>query len=128
MRPSVYIPELHDPIVGELHARWKLNRYEIAERLGLPADVVRDRMKRLGFKPHPRQVPQYTWQADPKPPRNKPNPLAVAKAWLRGRFVEKPSGFWLDGRPVSLTTLMREANALIRRAGAEQVGPEEWRG
>lgn len=62
------------------------------------------------------------------PAPGKPNPIAVARGWLGARLVERPvSGYWLDGRPVSLTAIMREANRLIAGEGLEQIGPEHWR-
>ncbi|WP_435008014.1 hypothetical protein P12x_005281 [Tundrisphaera lichenicola] len=50
------------------------------------------------------------------------NPLAFAKTWLMERFVEKPTGFWLDGVPVNLDALMQAANAVVKANGAEQLG------
>lgn len=58
----------------------------------------------------------------------RPNPIAVARGWLGARLAERPeSGYWLDGRPVSLTAIMRETNRLIALEGLEPIGPEHWR-
>ena len=61
-------------------------------------------------------------------PKDKPNPLVIAGLWLGHRLVEKPSGYWLDGLPVNLDTIMRETNRLLKKAGAEQIiGSDRWR-
>jgi hypothetical protein len=40
---------------------------------------------------------------------------------LGKRLVEKPSGYWLDVRPVSNDTIV-----LLKASGGERVGPEKW--
>ena len=60
---------------------------------------------------------------EPQPPKDKPSPLYVAFNWLGSRLSERPgSGYWLDGVPASLNSIMRETNRVIAEAGAEQVG------
>jgi hypothetical protein len=67
--------------------------------------------------------------AEPIPlaPKERPNPVAVALYTLGPRLVERPSGYFLDRVPVSLDTLMKEANRVRARKGLEQVGVEKWR-
>jgi hypothetical protein len=48
--------------------------------------------------------------------KDRPNPLAQAKAWLGSRLVEKHEGgrmeYRLDGRPTDLTKIMKAYNAM----------------
>lgn len=61
-------------------------------------------------------------------PKERPNPLTVAHRWLGPRLVEKESGFWMDGGPVSLDGVMRATNRLLKAAGIEQLTTSErWR-
>ena len=69
--------------------------------------------------PEEPKSPPARQEASPKP---KVNPLALAHHWLKRRLVEKESGFWLDGRPVSLDQVMRETNRVLKANGVEQVG------
>ena len=55
------------------------------------------------------------------PPGERSNPVAAAKLWLGKRLVEKPSGYWLDGVPANLTTIMRAFNRLRLASGVEQL-------
>ena len=40
-------------------------------------------------------------------PKQHQSPLTVAKLWLGGRLTERPEGYFLDGTPVNLDTIMR---------------------
>ena len=65
------------------------------------------------------KAPQVRQETSPKP---KGNPVALAHHWLKRRLVEKESGFWLDGNPVSLDTVMKETNRVLKTNGIDQVG------
>lgn len=119
---KTYDPETHDPLVKDLHERWGLKAYEIGYRLGIKTEPVKDAKRRMGLTEQTRRmITKATVQELPLP-KHRQNPLVFAKTWLMARFVEKSSGFWLDGGPVSLDTLMRAANTAARAQGAEQLG------
>ena len=83
-------------------------------RLGLPSNCLRP------------PVP-YPVQESPPPPKARPNPIHTARQWLGPRVVERPSGYFLDGVPVNLTAMMREANRMMKEQGAEQLaGNPAW--
>lgn len=119
---KTYSPETHDRLVREMHDRLGLKAYEIGYRLGVPTDPVREAKKRMGLVEHIRLPRPVKADREPAPPRQRQNPLAFAKTWLMGRFNEKPTGFWLDGVPVNLDTLMQAANSEAKANGAEQLG------
>ncbi len=126
MKP--YDPETHDPLVKDLHDRWGLKAYEIGSRIGVRTEPVHDAKRRMGLTEQTRRMITKNTDREPAPPKLRQNPLVFAKAWLMARFVEKASGFWLDGVPVSLDTLMRAANTAAKDCGAEQlVHSERWR-
>ena len=96
--------------------------------MGFDLHTVSLNRLRLGLPKNTRTRPiQHPTERDYAPPKDKPNPVAVAFHWLGMRLVEKPSGFWLDGRPASLDTVMRETNAVLKREGVDQIGVEKWR-
>jgi hypothetical protein len=66
-------------------------------------------------------------EKNPPAPKIKPNPLEAAKGWLGKRLIEKPSGYYLDGIPANLTTIMKAYNSMLVERGAEQIGHEGWR-
>lgn len=83
---------------------------------------------------HPLLVKHNRLPSGPRPicqaerlPKERINPLALAKRWLGARLVEKPTGYWLDGLPVNLPAIMKETNRLFLADGMEQIGPEGWR-
>ena len=124
--PPRWIPEAHDSILKELHS------------LALTDPMIRDRMADMG---HHFSVPTISvhrgrlklkgnsrngWEIH-APVRDKPNPLHLAQMVLGKRLVEKPSGYWMDGRPVSLTTIMQAANAVRQKMGLQPIpGPSHW--
>lgn len=125
MKPGSYSPEIHDDLVRDMHDRWELKPYEIADRIGVRTTEVREAMRRMGLVEYMTPGSQPVGQASP--PKQRPNPLTVAKGWLGNRLVEKPSGFWLDGRPASLDTVMRASNGAAKEAGVEQITySERW--
>lgn len=120
MKP--YDPETHDPLVKDLHERWGLKAYQIGSRIGVRTEPVNDAKRRMGLTEQTRRMIAKNTDRDPAPPKLRQNPLVFAKTWLMARYVEKPSGFWLDGVPVSLDALMRAANTAAKAQGAEQLG------
>lgn len=131
---SHYNPELHDPIVIRLHKHGHIVNeiYRLLIDMGIPVIMqdVSSAMKRLGLKKHVRPTPMTKLGQEPPPPKDRPNPLFNAKAWLGDRLVEKTGGYWLDGRPVSTTQMIREYNRLRVVSGLIQVldNPQwEWK-
>ena len=56
------------------------------------------------------------------------SPIVAAHTALHGRLEERHSGFWLDGRPSSLSEVMRQTNAIRKRIGMKQVGKNpDWK-
>jgi hypothetical protein len=127
MTKRFYIPETHDPILTELNTKCRRTDGEIADEMGFDKKTIWTHRQRLrlptNIRPRPVQMPT---EKDFTPPPDKPNPVTVASRWLGSRLVEKPSGFWLDGRPVSLDTLMRATNEVLKGYGMPQVGVEKW--
>ena len=79
----------------------------------------------LKAAPPPARPPEEPKSPTARPetsPKPKANPLALAHHWLKRRLVEKESGFWLDGGPVSLDDVMRATNRVLKANGIEQVG------
>ena len=68
------------------------------------------------------KAPQVRQETSPKP---KVNPVALAHHWLKRRLIEKESGFWLDGNPVSFDDVIRATNRVLKANGREQVGTKE---
>ena len=62
----------------------------------------------------PRDSHDYT-------PKQQQSPLTVAKLWLGGRLTERPEGYFLDGTPVNLDTIMRATNRLLQAQGVEMI-------
>lgn len=118
-----YLAATHDPILSELNQKWRRTDQEIADEMGFDKRTITEHRVRLKLPMNSRPKPaSYTPAHESVPlPKVKPNPLAVAKLWLGKRLVEKPSGYWLDDRPVNLTTLMRAANELMKEQGADQL-------
>lgn len=59
-------------------------------------------------------------------PNEKPNPISVAKHYLNligrsPRLVERNTAYWLDGRPATITDIMRETNRLRLHDGKRQL-------
>ncbi len=103
-----------------------LDDHEIARRMGFSPATVRRQRIRLGFLMVPKPV-YAAPQPDPAPPKEVPNPIAVARAWLGARMTETPDGYRLDGIPRESGYIVREANRLRKSKGLPQVGPEHWR-
>lgn len=120
-----WVRQDHDQELRDLLANGLEDR-EIASVMGFDVSTVIG--KRVWLKLPGNQRPTHPpararSQPEPPPPKERANPLFVASAWLGSRLVEKPgSGYWLDGRPVSLTTIMRETNRILSDSGAEQIG------
>ncbi len=124
-----YIPATHDPILTEMNQTWRRTDREIADEMGFDLTTITRNRMRLGLPTNsrPRPLPHPAEQLSTPLPPEKPNPVAVAARCLGPRLVEKRSGFWLDGRPASLDTVIRAANAVLKRNGLEQVGILRWR-
>jgi len=60
-------------------------------------------------------------------PFDKSNPVSFAKLWLGRGLEEKASGYWLDGVPVNLPTMMRKFNKLRLSKGIKLIVPEPWK-
>jgi hypothetical protein len=125
-----YDPTIHDAILERLHIEWRLDDVEISHRMQIPVCVIRTNRRRLNLPPNPRLTKPYAMPQEenrPAPPV-KPNPIHVALSHLAGRLEEKPSGYWLDGCPVNLTSIMRETNRIRASKGMEQLTANaEWR-
>lgn len=104
----------------------ELDDQEISRRMGFSPATVRRQRIRLGFLMVPKPV-YAAPQPDPAPPKEVPNPISVARAWLGERLTETPDGYRLDGVPVRAADLVIEANRLRILKGLPQVGPEHWR-
>lgn len=119
--------EIHDEELKRLHAK-KFSEFAISEIMEFSPDTVRANLRRLGLgKYKVKPVREVAQEIPPSPPKEKPNPLALARIWLGRRLVEKPSGYWLDGLPVGLAKIMVETNRLLKASGCEMIGPEKWR-
>jgi hypothetical protein len=96
----------------------------LAEQMAFSVSTIRLNRTRLGLpcNVHPLKPLNAVHEMDRPAPKDKPNPLKVAKIWLGGRLVEKPVGYFLDDLPVNLDTILRETNRLIKAQGAEQIG------
>ena len=117
---------VHDAVLKLLHSQ-QFSDYVIADWMSLSTGSVRHHLRRLGLQSNKMQrEPSRHEQAAP-PPQERPNPLAVAHTWLGRRLVEKPSGYWMDGRPVSLDTIMKTTNRILKLNRREQIGPQKWR-
>ncbi len=81
----------------------------------LPLVVVKRALPDKPVQPHAADRHDYT-------PKQKMNPLAFAQFWLGRRLTERTMpdgsvGTFLDGSPVKLDAIMREANRAARLAG-----------
>lgn len=128
MNKRHYIRETHDPILTEMNQKWRRTDDEIADEMGFDRDTITSHRNRLGLPRYsrPRPVPMPS-EKDSMLPPDRPNPVTVAKRWLGSRLVEKPSGFWLDGMPVSTEEVVKAGNRVLKTNGIEQCGPEKWR-
>src|SRR5580698_6033976 len=130
MTKQYYNPLIHDSILTEMNKKWRRTDQEIADEMGFDKTTIGTHRKRLGLPTNIRpRLPQHPTEKDSVAATpDKPNPVRVAGRWLGNRLVEKPSGFWLDGRPASLDAVMRAANAVLKSQGVEQcVNKPEWR-
>lgn len=82
----------------------------------------------LGIPPKPKTAYQIrrlmmpvSYPPEPAPPKAKVNPLAMARAFLGRRVEERASGYFLDGVPANLDTIMREFNRQMVAQGSEQI-------
>jgi hypothetical protein len=118
---SRWRPEF-DLILARFHKAGQTD-YQITSNmldLELPvaqSDVVSARRR---MKLDSNRVAQHGERQQPTP-NEKPNPIAIAQVWLGSRLQERPSGYWLDGIPVSLKTIMRETNRLLVASGCDQI-------
>jgi hypothetical protein len=124
-----YFPEIHDPILINLNRRRKRSDQEIADEMGFNRNTVWTHRVRLGLTGHtsPRSPDRGPIERAVPAPKERPNPIAVAQHTLGDRLVERPAGFFLDRMPVSMDTMMREANRVRAKLGLEQVGVLKWR-
>lgn len=123
-----YIPEHHDPILTRLCVKWLRTDMQIANEMGFALNTIKSNRERLGLPINERpRMRVFHQEKEPRVPVEKPNPVFVAVTYLGSRLEERPSGFWLDGRPVSLDTMMRECNRVRVAMGMEQVrGSDRW--
>ena len=123
-----YVPEYHDPILRRLIVRWKRTDMQAANEMGFTVMTIKKAREALGLPYNERPKVQFRAEKDPPAPPEKPNPVALAIAYLGSRLEEKPSGYWLDGHPVSLDTLMKACNRVRVGMGMEQITcSEKWR-
>jgi hypothetical protein len=122
-----YLPHAHDPVLTELNQTRRLTDQEIADEMGFDRHTVYKHRVRLGLPAYsrPRPVGRPMERGLPAP-KERPNPVAVAQHTLGARLEERSAGYFLDRVPVSLDTLMKEANRVRARKGLEQVGVEKW--
>lgn len=73
---------------------------------------------------NPSPAAQYNNNQGGHTPKYTESPLKIAATWLGKRFIERPAGFFLDGVPVNLKTVMRETVAVMNHCGG--VVPKEW--
>lgn len=117
-----YIPELHDKVLTRLCVHWKRTDQQIANEMGFALNTIKLHGERLGLPINERpRGPVLRVEQEPPRPVERPNPVAVAVTYLGNRLQERPSGFWLDGRPVSLDTMMRECNRVRVGLGLAQI-------
>ncbi len=122
-----YNPAIHDLTLTELNQKWRRTDQEIGDAMGFDKSTIHDHRVRLGLPTNHRPRSPVPPKEESRPaPREKANPLAIAKTWLGKRLVEKPSGYWLDGCPANLIAIMKAANSLMKASGAEQLGPRAW--
>lgn len=126
-------PEIYDPILKRLHSQGQFDgaMTDLMLNMGFAVSKtdVGNARRRLGLAANsPSGPPLQT----PPPPKEKPNPLAEAKAWLGKRFEEKHIGdrieYRLDGTPAKLVDIMRAFNRMRKAMGIEQITANEtWR-
>lgn len=117
---------LDDAILMGLHKRGK-DDMTIAALMGFPIQVVAKNRERLGLTRNFRRIAPVL-QKEPEPPvREKPNPVAMAEAWLGKRLKRTDNGFLLDGVPTKTGDVVKALNRILKAQGAEQVGPPQWR-
>jgi len=125
-RKRPYVPELHDPELIRLNAEGH-DDLTISIRMAFNAERITRERNRLGLPRHHRQVQAFVKQKEPPPPRDKPNPVALAMAWLGPRVVEKHGCYFLDGCPARIDQIIREANLLLKQADQPQIrGSDRW--
>lgn len=126
--------DTHDIVLVKLH-KMGLTDHQIMTRMldsGIPVafhdvKVARDRLNLPANKspvPPPRNDRQFSTT-----PKIRPNPLAMAlamamaraRATFGARFVEKASGYFLDGVPVSLNQIMRAYNEVQAQKNLPQI-------
>lgn len=120
-----YDPPKHDTALIRLHKEghtmndiWRiLNIMEIRAS----KEDVSWAMRRLGLKSNIKVVHARPDINDRPLPKNKENPIALARHALGQRIIEKPSGYWMDNRPVSVTEIMKEYNRLRIAIGQQQI-------
>lgn len=80
----------------------------------------------INTPPRPEKSPVERGTYVPPP---KPSPLTFAQHWLGSRLEERGElGAYLEGRPVKLDALMREANRVAHETGAEMLlYKPEWK-
>jgi hypothetical protein len=104
-----------------MNTKWRRTDGEIADAMGFDRQTIFTHRKRLGLPTNHRPMPAYAPQEASRPPKERQNPMKVAQIWLGKRLVEKPSGYFLDGVPVNLTSIMQATNRVLKAAGAEQI-------
>ncbi len=126
IKQKKWIEGAHDDFLTELVRQGKSDD-NIARIMGFSQSTILAYREKLGL---PRNIkrPVLTIDRGGKTPEDKPSPLAVAAHWLGPRLVERPAGYFLDGRPVSLNQLMQETNRLLEENGLPQrLENPQWR-
>lgn len=123
-----YLPDLHDPILIEMNRKWRRTDQEIAWEMGFSPRTIWTQRQRLGLPIVVRPLPpRFTPEKESPLPPDKINPVLASMQLLGRRLVEKPSGFWLDGRPASTADVVKAANRIRKAEGRPELGPPHWR-
>ena len=117
-----YIPAVHDPILTEMNQKWRRTDQEIADEMGFDKLTIQKYRILLGLplNTRPRPIQHRDTDRSAAIPKGRQNPLLVAERQLGKRLVEKPSGYWLDGVPVSLDGIMKATNMILKAGGMPQ--------
>jgi hypothetical protein len=118
-----YLPSVHDPELIRLHAK-QFHDYQLADILGFSTQTIRANLRRLGLPSHklpPAKIKFLNTEKAVPVPRDRANPLTVARRWLGDRLTETPQGYRLDNVPASLDTIMRAANARLKASGEGRI-------
>lgn len=121
MKDSRWLKDTHDDLLKQFHAKGQTDpviRDSMAQ-LGHHFSVATVQKHRVRLKLEPNTI-KPVWE---KPPRFEEchSPIHLAREILGKRYEERPSGFWLDGMPVSLNQVMQAANRARQKVGMPQI-------